>query len=323
MNHDTIKIVIIGEVEGVADVLRGMPGVDVMTARNRETALHLAGKAEVLCLERYFDTELFQAAQNVRWIHVMMGGVETALFPELVNSPVPLTCIKQSFGIPGAHHAMATMLAIQTRLLDYWWLRSGRTLKWQLPSEIGGMTLGIIGFGNIGRTLAQLARAFEMRVLAVARRARSDPSPAHEVWGADQLPRLLGESDFVVMAAPVTEQTRGMFGERQLRMMKPTAWFIDISGRQAIVGYEAVISALKEKRIAGADLQFASGKSVQFASAPEPSSPLWSMENLIISQYSANSVQEERRSTELFIENVRRYQGNQPLLGLVDKKAGY
>ena len=210
---------------------------------------------------------------------------------------------------------MASMLAVNSRLIDYWWQRSRKVHDWRMPRELQGKTLGIIGFGNIGSTLAELAKPFGMRVVAMARNPRPDPAPADELLPSDRLPELLGQSDFVVLAVPLTGETRGLIGAGQLKMMKPSAWFIDISGRPAIVNEDAVIDALRRGVIAGADLQF--------ATAPPADSPVWTMENLIMSQWSANSEEEGRRCNELFEENLRRYQNKQPLFGLVDKKAGY
>lgn len=315
MSTAVTRTLITLDLEGLADAARSVPGAEVVTAFDRASILKQIDQAEVLCVARNFDAELLKAAKNVRWVHAMLGGVEAILFPEFVESPVPLTCVKECFGMPGAQHAMASMVAVVSRLNDYWWLRSKRKLEWRLPRELQGKTLGIIGFGNIGRTLAELARPFGMRTIALARSARPDSGPANELLTPDQLPRLLGESDFVVLTVPLTHATRGMIDEPQIRQMKPSAWFIDISGRPAIINEAAIIRALQQGRLGGADLQF--------ASPPPADSPLWEMENLIISMYSANSEEEGQRSNELFAENLRRYRQKQPLLGVVDKKAGY
>ena len=314
MSGKLTRVVVVVELEGLVEGARRVPGVEVVTAYDRGSALKEAAEAEVLCVAR-FDAELFHAAPKVKWVHAMMGGVERVLFSELIESPVPLTCVKECFAMPGAQHAMASMLAVNSRLIDYWWQRSRKTHDWRLPRELQGKTVGIIGFGNIGRTVAELAKAFGMRVVAMARKQRANPAPADELLTADQLPALLKQSDFVVLAVPLTAQTRGLIGAEQLKMMKPSAWFIDISGRPAIVSEEAMIDALQRGVIAGADLQF--------PTAPPADSPAWAMENLIMSQWSANSEEEGHRSNGLFEENLRRYKNNQPLLGLVDKKAGY
>jgi phosphoglycerate dehydrogenase-like enzyme len=154
-----------------------------------------------------------------------------------------------------------------------------------------------------------------MNVLAVARRRVNDPAPADEVFTSDRLGEVLRRSDFVVVAVPLTAQTKGLIGRDQLRQMKRTAHLIDISGRPAIVDQSAVIDALRAGEIGGADLQF--------AEPPPADSPLWAMDNLIMSQFSANSQEETNRSIALVVENLNRFRDGRPLLGLVDKAAGY
>jgi phosphoglycerate dehydrogenase-like enzyme len=314
MNNGNTKLVITVELEGLVESAQRVPGYEIVTAYDRPSALEKLRQAEVLCVHR-FDAELFRAASNVKWIHAMMGGVEKILFPELIASNVPLTCVKECFGIPGAQHAMASMLAVCSRLPDYWWQRTRKTHDWRLPHELSGKTLGIIGFGNIGKALANFAKTFGMNVIAMARNPRRDPFPADQLVSPSQLPELLQRSDFVVLCVPLTHETRGLIGATQVAMMKSSAWFIDISGRPAIVDESAMIDALKRGVIAGADLQF--------PTAPPPDSPVWTMENLIMSQWSANSDEESRRCNALFESNLHRYRDKQPLIGLVAKKAGY
>src|SRR5215469_3907605 len=159
MNNGNTKLVITVELEGLVESAQGVSGYEIATAYDRPSALEKLGQADVLCVHR-FDAELFRAAPKVKWIHAMMGGVEKILFPELIASNVPLTCVKECFGIPGAQHAMASMLAVCSRLPDYWWQRTRKTHDWRLPHELTGKTLGIIGFGNIGQVLANYAKPF-------------------------------------------------------------------------------------------------------------------------------------------------------------------
>jgi phosphoglycerate dehydrogenase-like enzyme len=298
----------------LTDAMRSVPGVEVQVAPDRESALRAIGEAEVACVAA-FDPELLARATRLKWVQAFLGGVEAVLCPELAAGPIPLTCVKECFAAPGADHAMASILAVTYRLDYYLRAQARRTFTWREPHEVTGRTIGIIGFGNIGEALARRARAFGMRVLAVARRPRPTPAPADELLGPDDLPRLLRTADFVVVAVPCTPQTRGLIGIAQVQQMKPTAWLIDISGRPAIVSEPAVVQALREGRLAGADLQF--------KHPPPPDSPLWNLDNLIMSQYSANSQEETRRAIELVVDNLGRYRSGKPLLGLVDKAAGY
>jgi phosphoglycerate dehydrogenase-like enzyme len=210
---------------------------------------------------------------------------------------------------------MAILLAVSYRVDYYLRAQARREFSWNRPLGLEGMTLGIIGFGNIGQALAARARVFGLRTLALARRSRTDPSPADEVLTLDELPRLLSQSDFVVVAVPSTAETKDLIGAAQLLQMRSTAWLIDISGREAIVSQPDVIDALNQGRIAGADLQF--------KGPPPADSTLWDMDNLIMSQYSANSEQETTAGIALVADNMRRFRGGLPLRGLVDKVAGY
>lgn len=298
----------------LAEAMQTVPGIDVQVATDRQAALKGIGDAEVVCAAS-FDGELMRHATRLRWVQAFLGGVEAVLCPELAASPIPLTCVKECFAAPGADHAMAVILAVAYRVDYYLRAQMRRTFAWRKPNEVSGKTLGIIGFGNIGQALAWRARAFGMRVIAIARRPRGDAAPADELLAPGQLAQVLGASDFIVVAVPLTPETRGLIGHAQLAQMKPTAWLIDISGREAIVDPQAVVKALEEHRIGGADLQF--------AAPPQRDSPLWEMDNLIMSQYSANSMEETSRAIALVVENLRRYRASEPLLGLVDKAAGY
>ncbi len=294
--------------------LQAVDGYRLEVASDHESALNAIPEADVACVAE-FDRELLDRAKKLCWIQAFLGGVERVLFPELVKSAIPLTCVKECFGVPGADHAMAILLAVSYRVDYYLRAQARREFSWSRPLGLEGTTLGIIGFGNIGQALATRARVFGLRTLALARRPRTDPIPADEVLTLEQLPRLLSESDFVVVAVPSTAETKNLIGAPQLSQMRSTAWLIDISGREAIVSQPDVIDALNQGRIAGADLQF--------KRPPPVDSPLWDMNNLIMSQYSANSEQETTEGIALVADNMRRFREGLPLRGLVDKVAGY
>lgn len=294
--------------------LEAVEGYSIKIAPDHPSAMAAIPEAEVACVAS-FDRELLDRAANLSWIQAFLGGVERVLFPELVSRPVPLTCVKECFAAPGAEHAMAVILAVSYRVDYYLRAQARRDFEWHRPDGLAGLTLGIIGFGNIGQALAVRARAFGLRTLALARQPRTVPSPADELVTPAQMSRLLNESDFVVVAVPSTSDTRNLIGAARLEQMKPTAWLIDISGREAIVNQPAVIEALQKGRIAGADLQF--------KEPPAMDSALWDMDNLIMSQYSANSEQETSDAVALVVDNACRYRDGKPLRGLVDKVAGY
>ena len=153
-----------------------------------------------------------------------------------------------------------------------------------------------------------------MRVVALARRERPDAAPAHRLLTRGGIEELLRESDFVVLATPLTPATRGLLGEREFGAMKPEACFVDLSGRPALYDQAALTAALHAGRLAGASIQIP---------VPPDDSPLWKVPNLLPSFHRVVSTEELRRVTDLFCENLRRYQAGEELLGLVDRSAGY
>jgi phosphoglycerate dehydrogenase-like enzyme len=290
---------------------QSVPGVRITATASRDEALRLLPDADVLCVGD-FDAEMLSAAPHLRWVQALMGGVESVLFPEFVSSPIPLTCCKECFAVPAAEHALALMLAFSRRVEYDIRRRPHRTYEYRDPEELQGKTAGIIGTGNIGREIAHRCRSFGMRVLGGARQARQS-SEFDEILSAERLPELLGRSDFVIVAAPLTSETVGMIGEAALERMKPSAYLVDISGRPALYDLGALESALQQKRIAGAALQI----------VPPDSSSLWDLDNLLISFHRTTSPQEVDRCFDLFAQNLSRFRLGQPLRGLVDKQAGY
>jgi len=313
-DESPVKVLITCTTENLDRISTCMDGIEVFATEDRDEMLTHIVDAEVAFVG-YFDAEMLAKANKLQWIHSDSAGVEGKLFPDFVESNIPLTCTKGCFDNPGAEHAMACILIFNYRMdLCVRQQSQRRYPEWVLPTELRGKTIGIIGLGGIGRELARKARCLEMRVIGMTRQAYDLSDYVDELLLPDQLPQLLSESDFVVVCVPITPETEGLIGETELRQMKETAYLIDISGRDRLYDYQALVRALREDWIAGADLQ-----------SPElaPDSPLWDLDNLIISRFSANSVENHILCMDRFIENLRRYRQGEPLLGLVDKSAGY
>jgi phosphoglycerate dehydrogenase-like enzyme len=298
-------------------------GLKVVISEDRDRLLETFSEAEVAFVGA-FDAELLCVAKKLRWVHMGTGGVEGYLFPELVESSVTLTCSKPCFASTGAEHALASMLVFSRQLHVDLRTRPDHSWEWAVPgtlrksgtwpTELNGKKIGILGMGVMGQEIARIARCFGMRVVGLARRTRVCPPYLDEILGSTELDSLLGSSDFVILSLPLTPETHGFFGAREVNEMKQTAYFIDISGRPALYDLDAITRALKEKRIAGASLQL---------ELPPTDSPLWALDNLLMSFHRVISREEYARCTELFCENLRRYCEGRPLLGLVDKVAGY
>ena len=275
-------------------------------------------------------------APRLRWVQLHTAGINHLAGHPILQSNLHLTTNSGTHPTPIGELTLALMLALarkiplMVRKQDRGeWDRN----KWQvfLGTELRGKTLGIVGYGSIGREVARIAKqGFAMRVLAMSRSGEKRDRGYHEpgvgdpdgslpaAWFArTQLRELLAQSDFVLIAAPLTDETRNLIGEAELRALKPSAFLINIA-RGGIVSEPALIRALTENWIAGAGLDV-------FEHEPLPAeSELWRLENAIISPHiSAATPQYDDRAVALFCENLRRYVNGDALLNGVNLEKGY
>jgi len=261
---------------------------------------------------------LVERMPRLRWIHAFTAGVDHFVgLPGVRDGRVVLT------RTVGAHtampeHVMALVLAFSRRLhVD---IRRQAAHRWDRPAGIGGevrgQVLGILGLGQIGRALAAQAAAFGMRVIGAKR--TPDPVPHVErVFPPDRMDEVLREADFVVALLPATPATRGVLGEREFRLMRPTAVFINVA-RGTILQEPALLRALREGWIAGAGLD------VFDAEPLPPDHPLYAFEQVIITPHVAGvTPQFFDRVAGVFCENLRRYAAGEPLQHVVDVSRGY
>ncbi|MCR4397713.1 MAG: D-2-hydroxyacid dehydrogenase [Firmicutes bacterium] len=310
----------VGIIEGAT------PGVAVVGARDRGQLLEEIVGAHVLFAAWggvRLDAEILRAAANLRWIHVGSTGVETVLIPELVESDLVVTNSRRVHAVPVAEHVFAMLLALAKHLPEYDSQKARREWRRVPGDAVSGATLGIVGFGAVGREIAGRALAFGMRVLAVRRAAGDrdacgrDAAPAERVVGRERLAEVLGESDFVAICVPLTSETRGLIGRREMAAMKKGARLVNVS-RGGVVDEAALVEALQSRHLAGAALDV-------FEREPlPPDSPLWSVDNLLMTPHVAGSRRDHIAAlTEHFAENLRRWLSGEELLDIVDKRKGY
>lgn len=271
----------------------------------------------------WITREMFLAGKKLRWIQSLSTGVDTFLrIQELKDSDVILTnargvhaaCLaEQTFAmIFGFTRGMKAFLEHQQR---HEW--AGREIRDSLV-ELMGSTMGIVGYGTVGHAIAERARAFGMRVLAVDVFPTDKPDQGLQVFGIEDLNTVLAESDYVVITVPLTSQTRGMMGAAQLAMMKPSAILVGIS-RGGIIDETALVDALTSGKLAAAALDV-------FETEPLPKdSPLWDIPNLIVVPHAAGGSQYEAAAIRgIFRENIERFvRGDFPLRNEVSKQRGY
>ena len=268
--------------------------------------------------------EQFALARKLKWLHSTAAGVGQLMYPELQNSGIEVTNASGVHSIPMAEHILGTLIALARRFPDcFRYQQQARWAQQELwnapvrPRELRGQILLFIGFGAIGREVAKIIRPLGMRVWAVTRSGRAEEGLAEQVFPASKLDEALAQADFVVLAAPETPETRKMIGAREFALMKPSAYFLNVS-RGALVDEPALISALEQHKIAGAALDVASQEPLP------PENPLWKLDNAFITPHmSAVSEHLWERQANLLMENLERWFAGDELLNRVDLNRGY
>ncbi len=276
-----------------------------------------------------FD-RLLVRAPRLSWVHSATSGVERALTPAARERELVVTNARGVFSRPIAEYVLMMILSVTRRLPQLLELQRERTWQPLEGAELRDVTVGIVGLGSIGRAVGALASAFGCRVVAVRRR----PDQAldvvtdgedlsfgelrlEQVGGPETLPELLGESDFIVLAAPLTPETEDMINDATLAMVKPGAWLINVA-RGRLVDERALLRALRDGPLGGAVLD-------TFRDEPlPPMSSFYDLPNVIVTPHTAwSSGRVLDRSVELFCDNLRRFAKGEPLLNVVDPDAGY
>lgn len=261
--------------------------------------------------------ELLASATQLEWVHSWAAGPDYQLYEAFVEHPALLTSSAGNGAIPLAEHAIMLMLMLNRDALR--WIKSQQERKWDrfTHGELNGLTLGIIGAGHSGKDLALKAKAFHMRVLGM-RRSSEPAANFDEFFARDDLHTMLAQCDFVVVTAPLTDETRGLLDAAALDAMKPTAHLVCFS-RGGIIDDAALLAALSSGRIAGAGLD------AHGIEPLPPESPFWSLPNVIVTPHNgATTKATGERGFEIFLENLRRYMdGRDDLINRVDKRAGY
>jgi phosphoglycerate dehydrogenase-like enzyme len=266
---------------------------------------------------RYSD--LVEHGHRVRWLHTFSAGVDHVLTPAVRAKPnLVVTDSGPAFGPAISEFVLAWMLMVARRLPELLDRQHKHQWEWVKQRELCGATVGIIGLGPIGSAVAARSKAFGMRVLGLRRSAGAVEHVDEVLTGPTGLERLVAESDYIVMAAALTAETRGLIGRREISRMRHDAWIINI-GRGAAIDEPALTEALRDGRIGGACLDV-------FAEEPLPhESPLWDLPNVFVSPHNSSGGTDGlyRRSMEIVVENMRRFTAGEPLDNIVDIARGY
>ncbi len=307
--------------EELVELARAAPAVRIIAGLTRESALQHAAAAHG-AMAHLLSPVLLDQAPNLVWVQAMSAGVEQYMDLEpIADGRVVFTNMRAVHGPAIAEHAFAMLLALTRNLRAY---SESQTLgRWQRessgpePITLTGRTLLVVGLGGIGTEIAQRAHGLGMRVIATRRSQTPAPAFVARLGGAEELLEFLAEADVAAICVPLTDQTRGLFDSRAFQAMKPGSYLVNIA-RGEIVETGALMAALDSGHLAGACLD---------VTDPEPlpaDHPLWKYKNVLITPHMAASSQltgERRRA--LLHENLRRFGAGEPLLNVVDPKAGY
>ncbi len=321
MNERTIVVIQGVESPGEVPGLEALDAEAVFRCADSLGALRDALPGAEVLLGWQFDAgdvrHAFGCADRLRWIQWGGAGVDAALFPALVESSVTLTNLRGVFDRTMAEYTLGMILAFAKDFRRTDALQRERAWSHRLTEKVAGTRALVVGAGSIGRAIGRTLRAAGIAVEIVGRSARDGDPEFGRVHGNEDLDRLLGSADWVVLITPLTPQTRGMFGAARFAAMKPTARFFNL-GRGAMVDEPAMIEALENGVIAGAGLDV-------FAEEPLPAtSSLWEMENVIVSPHMSGDFHGHKATmAEVFIENFHRYRAGEPLVNVVDKRLGF
>jgi phosphoglycerate dehydrogenase-like enzyme len=322
MEHNTV-LVLADPREPQLAMLEALPVEITIAAGNAVEAFErTAPEATVIFSWSISGTLLervFAIAPRVRWVHSRSAGLDSVLFPALRDSPVPLTNGRGVFSEPLGEFVLGAALyfakdfgrMVRSRQAGIW-------DQFDIPM-LAGQTMGIVGYGDIGRAIATRAHALGMRVLALRRHPeKSGAGPlAHQVYPPDRKLDMLAQSDYVAVAAPLTPETRGMIGERELRGMKQNAVIMNV-GRGPVIDEAALVRALREGWIRGAALDV-------FDREPLPAGhAFYSLDNVLLSPHCADHTPDWLElAMKFFLEQFERFRQGQPLMNVVDKTLGY
>ena len=264
-------------------------------------------------------TDLLKKAKNLKWLHLPSAGVDRYANKEIYqNQDIILTNSSGVYGKPIAEHVFAMILAHNRNLIDYAYDKKEK--KWQRKNDIKDLfnsTVGILGLGDIGSTIAKRAKAWGAEVLALKRTVAELPDYVDQIYLNQDLDKMLKKSDYVILTLPGTPATEEIIGREELQIMKESAFIVNI-GRGSLIEQDALIEALEADWIAGAGLD---------VTDPEPlpeASKLWELENVILTPHTSGfSPTNDQRRFELFKENLRFYLKNEDLINQVDFELKY
>lgn len=316
-----MRIVLCYPVESrhVGQIAAAAPAADVIDAAQERAAQEILA-ADIFCGHAKVvpvPWEEVVRRGRLQWIQSSAAGLDHCLVPSVIESDIVVTSASGVLADQVAEQTLALVTALVRSLPVFFRAQQSKEFIRRPTRDLHHTTIGIVGFGGNGRRLAEVLRVFKVRILATDWFPVDKPDYVEALWPPDRLDDLLAEADIVILAAPLTQATRGMIDQRALGRMKRPALLVNVA-RGPLVVEADLVAALEEGRLAGAGLDVTEHEPL----APE--SPLWDLPQVVITPHVGG--QSARRSddmTDFFCENLRRWQAGETLLNLVDKKLGF
>lgn len=302
----------------LAQIRAAAPGHEVIDAGQERVAKELLA-ADIFCGHAKVPVPWPQVVQRgrLKWIQSSAAGLDHCLTPETIASAIVVTSASGLFANQVAEQTLALLLGLLRGLPTFFRAQQEKEFIRRPTRDLHGATVGIVGLGGNGTRIAETLRAFHTRILATDMFTEGQTACVDQLWPADQLDRLLSESDIVILAVPLNRQTQGMLAAPQLARMKRGAILINVA-RGPIVIEKDLVAALQSGHLGGAGLDVTEVE-------PLPvDSPLWDLPNVIITPHvGAQAASRADDTTNLVCENLRRYFAGKPLINRVEKQLGY
>ena len=298
-------------------------GLEFVHIPTDEKLTKMIPELDILTTYHIKETSFANATDRLKWVHFGVAGLEHSLFPEVIRSKAIITNASGIHAGPVSEFVMSALLYFSKRFKDCQkFMQTKNWTQWEVAKQmvqLKGKTIGIIGFGSLGKAIAKKAKTFDMKVIATRRLQKKveHKKTVDELIPVSNLSHLLKNSDFVVIACPLTPVTKNMIGKRELSEMKSTAFIINIA-RGEIINEAALINALQNKTLAGAALDV-------FEKEPLPKeSPLFALDNVFLSPHISGNFPEYQHDVMVqFADNLNRYLAGKDLKNRVCKKRLY
>lgn len=263
------------------------------------------------------DWDRALAAKRLRWIQSSAAGLDHCLVPGVIDSDIVVCSASGLFAPQVAEQTFALLMGLLRRIRLFTEACDKRDFTRQPTDDLRGKTVGIVGLGGNGRYISRMLAPWEVRIIATDYHPEGKPEEVSELWAADQLPKLLGQSDIVILTLPLNASTLGLFDAAMIAKMKPGSYLVNVA-RGSVVVESALVAALDSGHIAGAGLD------VTEVEPLSPQSQLWDRTNVLITPHvGAQSYRRVSDTTDLICENLKRYCQGLPLWNVVDKRLGF